>query len=1467
MIKFSMVKIVVVMALTLALMLGARSAYAQLDLWGDPLAGQAVGLEAFRALGLGNRDPRVITAAIIQIALGFLGVIAVVLILYGGWLWMSAAGDDSKIEKARTLITNAVIGLLIILSAFAITTFVLRALMRATGGPETTKISNLSTSCSPNGASLACGCGGVKVCSDGAWSECMGSDCSDAARGRRFCDANPLTRPMCEAKDSLCGEEQFCNASDCRCSPKAGYGEACDADSSLPSCQADDKRCGMGLKCEVDKGCVCVGEPIIQSLSPAGGFCQGDTNKACSSNNDCAGLNPNKCDLTTPNAAVGNLMTISGLYFLPYDPAVSKVYFYDGAGLTLEAKLASAVNINCKQEEAWTDRQIIVVVPAGAKNGVVKVVAANGSDQTDNASGYKGQLVINTLVRPGLCQVDPEAGKFDASINYYGTNLATSDAYFGSLASPIKADGQSFANNDSGFAAVPNIQASLTSTFVRKLSNGLASNYLQFKKEEDEALDPVIVSFEPSTANAGAYVTIRGRGFGLGREFDSTVYFGDTEADFVFPPECASSIWSTSQVVFKVPKNLNDQQAYALKIKVGDKEAAAAESFVYNKDLALAPSLCKIDPIFAQPNEVISLWGEYFDASNQFSKVRFYYNQDQSGRALEQWRFGAVNKADFIKTTIPSASLTGPVYVVKKDPELVGNGLNLNIGQCVRDEQCGAAQVCCPQGTTAAGRCKASADECYGGSDSCVFEWDFSTGTNNGCPVNTPNLCDDNRCCASSCQDNGNGQSFCGDTDGGDGGPGGGDDDGGPDDGGGPGDDKDPDDGGDDWNGKDPIPCDSDKRTAKCDKDNDLCQAKMGDLSAFCNERCICEMLPVDDKTRIKLEDYGPEGEQICRNTLIWVNFDRLMNVDSFNNNAMLIGDYGDQACPEGTALLAVNNRNGQSEAWYSQWWKKINQVWQSLLPESASADDGASNYCLVQTRARDMETSLEGVKKSRILLETKTVLSPDTKYYVIIRGDEFLNGSTGVKDLAGLGFRGDNKTEPLIASFNGLQYGNAQIWQFKTGQELCTIEKVEIEPAQAVFAAPNQLATMLALAKSKDGQPLVSTALYSFYWSNWLVENPELARLETEDLSDGQGLSPLARVIAGSKMDGRTVARATVKIDYDGLSVVSRSGETKSGNGQLIFFYCANPWPPRKASPANWPIGWWDDLNNNPTAACDVGDGNCLANDFQIYYCRDRAQLGTMDDLPPLASDPVVRANYFFGSGNQTTEVLKDIYFFRGLKPVPPTTMEISNDLTSQLGAAVLVNFAAIGKFDQYKVYYGQESGKYTNFVVVDRKDQAEQLSVRIGGFVNGRKYYFNITSVGEFNVESSFAQEQEFTVLDIVAPLARDDKFGQAPAVTSVKVDLRESANKKIIMTWLKEYTDVAGYKLSYGPNRQAAVELKLGLRGDYVIKSLNNLDNQDYYVNLSAFDKSGNQGLPVTYLCQKSCAGVCDCERQSN
>lgn len=85
-------------------------------------------------LALGGGDIRIIIAQIIRIALSLLGIIAVALIMYGGYEWMTSGGEEEKIAKAKKILTNAVIGLAIILSAFAITQFVLNKLLDATGG-------------------------------------------------------------------------------------------------------------------------------------------------------------------------------------------------------------------------------------------------------------------------------------------------------------------------------------------------------------------------------------------------------------------------------------------------------------------------------------------------------------------------------------------------------------------------------------------------------------------------------------------------------------------------------------------------------------------------------------------------------------------------------------------------------------------------------------------------------------------------------------------------------------------------------------------------------------------------------------------------------------------------------------------------------------------------------------------------------------------------------------------------------------------------------------------------------------------------------------------------------------------------------------------------------------------------------------------------------------------------------------
>ncbi len=65
---------------------------------------------------------------IIQYLLSFLGVIAVCMIIYSGYLWMTAGGNEEKVGKAKKTLTYALVGLLVILFAYTITAFVISRL-------------------------------------------------------------------------------------------------------------------------------------------------------------------------------------------------------------------------------------------------------------------------------------------------------------------------------------------------------------------------------------------------------------------------------------------------------------------------------------------------------------------------------------------------------------------------------------------------------------------------------------------------------------------------------------------------------------------------------------------------------------------------------------------------------------------------------------------------------------------------------------------------------------------------------------------------------------------------------------------------------------------------------------------------------------------------------------------------------------------------------------------------------------------------------------------------------------------------------------------------------------------------------------------------------------------------------------------------------------------------------------------
>jgi len=105
--------------------------------------------------GLGNEDLRVTIGKIIQVILGFLGVVAIVIVLYGGFMYMTAGGSDEKVAKARKILINGGIGLVIIFSAYAITSFVISKLVDATGAGAGGNIQQNNDAGQLGGAGLA----------------------------------------------------------------------------------------------------------------------------------------------------------------------------------------------------------------------------------------------------------------------------------------------------------------------------------------------------------------------------------------------------------------------------------------------------------------------------------------------------------------------------------------------------------------------------------------------------------------------------------------------------------------------------------------------------------------------------------------------------------------------------------------------------------------------------------------------------------------------------------------------------------------------------------------------------------------------------------------------------------------------------------------------------------------------------------------------------------------------------------------------------------------------------------------------------------------------------------------------------------------------------------------------------------------------------------------------------------------
>ncbi len=204
------------------------------------------------SLGLTSADLLTTVINIINWALGLLGLIAVIFVLYGGYYWLTSAGNEERVTKAKRIILNAVIGIVIILFAWAIVNFVIKSTNDVGGGP---------------------GNGGQ--CTDGETAEC--AKCVNGEWISDF-ESESCTLPddtfEITSITTSCGDGQTYNTDVFRCSAvSVNFDQSVDtSETQTPSIrQLVETTDSLALKVEqcTDASCATVSQPTVEDDPPS----------------------------------------------------------------------------------------------------------------------------------------------------------------------------------------------------------------------------------------------------------------------------------------------------------------------------------------------------------------------------------------------------------------------------------------------------------------------------------------------------------------------------------------------------------------------------------------------------------------------------------------------------------------------------------------------------------------------------------------------------------------------------------------------------------------------------------------------------------------------------------------------------------------------------------------------------------------------------------------------------------------------------------------------------------------------------------------------------------------------------------------------------------------------------------------------------------------------------------------------
>jgi cysteine-rich repeat protein len=395
----------------------------------------------------------------------------------------------------------------------------------------------------------------------------------------------------------------------------------------------------------------------------------------------------------------------------------------------------------------------------------------------------------------------------------------------------------------------------------------------------------------------------------------------------------------------------------------------------------------------------------------------------------------------------------------------------------------------------------------------------------------------------------------------------------------------------------------------------------------------------------------GIDGAGVCRNTYLSVTFSGEIDLRTVRGNIMIARGYEDfvdcAALGERNVTAELIGQAGLITAAPQQTEQGLlARAWQSMRRAIASLfgaeetvaspyilRDLATTWCSGRVQlAGDPMASFEENEDGEIIattleLQLAQLLEPSALYTI-----QFTGGTNGIRDTRGVsimnGARED--ADPILLS---------DTITFKTSENICKIASVSVEPAQALFVAPNTSTTFRAIVESTN-QARIAPIPNVYDWEYaWKPTETNAFAIPFE----GYSATEATTALGSTQVEGTLTAIGQVEVTADQDTEDNHVGKLFSGTTELRSNFCERPWPPRAFFPYE---------DGNPPGRNQNNDGyNNQTNqftgepvepslfggyfNFSIDYCADAGRSGVItDDLPFL--EPNVIAGDFVSTVSQ---------------------------------------------------------------------------------------------------------------------------------------------------------------------------------------------------------------------------------------